>query len=104
MPFANRLDVDLQCPGNALLRAEGVNAQDNAGPFNKPAFRRGPRWDTWMRKTGGRDLCQRANVEAQRILSEHHPECVSKEQAQEIDHIANAAQQWFIENWQDDIH
>ena len=35
---------------------------------------------------------------------EHHPEYVSKEQAKEIDTIANAAQQWFIENWQDEIH
>ena len=61
-------------------------------------------WDTWMRKTGGKDMSQRANVEAQKILAEHRPEYVSKEQAQEIDKIANAAQQWFIENWQDDIH
>jgi hypothetical protein len=33
-----------------------------------------------------------------------HPEYVSKEQAKEIDDIAHAAQQWFIENWQDEIH
>ncbi len=61
-------------------------------------------WDTWMRKTGGKDMSQRANVEARRILAEHHPEYVSKEQTREIDNIANAAQQWFIENWQDEIH
>jgi len=61
-------------------------------------------WESWMGKTGGKDMCQRANAEAKRILTEHHPEYVSKEQAQEIDNIANEAQQWFIENWQDEIH
>jgi trimethylamine:corrinoid methyltransferase-like protein len=46
-----------------------------------------------MEKTGGKDMSQRANVEARRILAEHQPEYVSKEQAQEIDTIAHAAQQ-----------
>lgn len=60
-------------------------------------------WDSWMKKTGGKDMCQRANVEAKRILAEHHPEYVTKEQAKEIDKIAHEAQKWFIEHWQGDI-
>lgn len=60
-------------------------------------------WDSWMKKTGGKDMCQRANVEAKRILAEYHPEYVSKEQAKEIDKIAHAAQKWFIEHWQENI-
>ena len=58
-------------------------------------------WDAWIEKTGGKDMSQRANVEARKILAEHHPEYVTGEQAKEIDKIARAAQKWLIENWQE---
>ena len=54
-------------------------------------------WDAWMQQTGGKDMAQRAKKEARKILKEHHPEYVTKEQAKEIDRIAQAAQQYFVE-------
>lgn len=54
-------------------------------------------WDTWMQKTGGKDMAQRANEQARKILKEHYPEYVTEEQANEIDGIAKAAQQYFVE-------
>ncbi len=57
-------------------------------------------WDSWMTKTGGKDMQQRANQEARRILAEHYPQYVTEEQAREIDRIAREAQQWLIENWE----
>lgn len=54
-------------------------------------------WETWMQKTGGKDMAQRANEQARKILNEHHPEYVTEEQAKEIDRIAKAAQQYFVE-------
>jgi len=54
-------------------------------------------WDTWMQRTSGRDMAQRANEQARKILNEHHPEYVTEHQAKEIDRIAKAAQQYFVE-------
>ena len=54
-------------------------------------------WDTWMQKTGGKDMAQRANEQARKILKEHHPEYVTEQQAKEIDRIAKAAKQYFVE-------
>ncbi len=61
-------------------------------------------WDAWMDKTGGKDMKERANEEANRILAIHHPEYVTKEEAEEIDKIANSAQKWIQNNWIQDIH
>ncbi len=57
-------------------------------------------WDAWMAKTGGKDMRQRANDEARRILAEHHPRYVTEEQGREIDRIAEEAQNWLIKNWE----
>ena len=54
-------------------------------------------WDTWMQKTGGKDMAQRANEQARKILNEHHPEYVTEEQAKDIERIAKAAQKYFVE-------
>jgi len=53
--------------------------------------------DTWMQRTGGRDMAQRANEPARKILNEHHPAYVTEYQAKGIDRIAKAAQQYFVE-------
>ena len=42
-------------------------------------------------------MTQRANEQARKILDEHHPEYVTDKQAKEIDRIAKAAQQYFVE-------
>ncbi|MCX5636933.1 MAG: trimethylamine methyltransferase family protein [Planctomycetota bacterium] len=62
-------------------------------------------WTTWMERTGGKDMAQRANARAKKILAEHHPEYVTESQRKEIDKIAAAAQRWFIENWkEEEVH
>jgi len=48
-------------------------------------------WGTWMQKTSGKDMAQRADEQAGKILNEHHPEYVTQQQAKEIDRIAKAA-------------
>ena len=50
-----------------------------------------------MQQTGGKDMARRANEQARKILEEHHPEYVTQQQAKEIDKIAKAAQQYFVE-------
>ena len=62
-------------------------------------------WTTWMERTGGKDMAQRANVEARKILAEHNPEYVTEAEAKEIDKIAAAAQKWFVDNWkEEEVH
>lgn len=61
-------------------------------------------WNSWMQKTGGKDMYQRANEEARRILSEHHPSYVTDRQAMEIDRIAREAQAWLIEHCQQETY
>jgi trimethylamine--corrinoid protein Co-methyltransferase len=53
-------------------------------------------WNTWMERTGGKDMAQRANKLARDMLDAHHPQYVTVEEAQEIDRIAGAAQQYFV--------
>ena len=53
-------------------------------------------WQSWMDKTAGKDMAQRANERARRILAEHHPQYVTDEQAKEIDRIAAEAQAYFL--------
>ncbi len=59
-------------------------------------------WDAWMMRTGGKDMAERANAQARKILAEHHPEYVTEAEAKEIDKIAKAAQEWFVDNWKED--
>ncbi len=61
-------------------------------------------WDAWIAKTGGKDMQERANEEAKRILATHHPEYVTKQEAEEIDKIAHSAQTWIQKNWNQDVH
>jgi trimethylamine--corrinoid protein Co-methyltransferase len=49
----------------------------------------------WM-AAGGKDMRQRANERARHILATHHPRPLTSEQEQEIDRIAQAAQQWAV--------
>ena len=53
-------------------------------------------WGAWMDRTGGKDMAQRANEQARKILDEHHPEYVTETQAKEIDKIAKEAQEYFV--------
>jgi trimethylamine--corrinoid protein Co-methyltransferase len=45
-------------------------------------------WEQWQKSAGGKDMRQRANEIAQKILSEHHPRPLSPEQETEIDRMA----------------
>ncbi len=47
---------------------------------------------------------ERANEEAKRILATHHPEYVTKKEADEIDKIAHSAQTWIQKNWDQNVH
>ena len=48
-------------------------------------------WTPWM-ASGGKDMRQRANERARRILAEHHPKPLTDEQEREIERIALDAQ------------
>ncbi len=52
-------------------------------------------WETWQAK-GGKDMRQRANEEARRILASHHPQYVTEKQVQLLDRIAGDAQKRAI--------
>jgi trimethylamine--corrinoid protein Co-methyltransferase len=53
-------------------------------------------WEVWKQKTGGKDMAQRANEQAKKILQQDHPLYVTDQQAREIDSIAKEAQAFFI--------
>jgi len=55
------------------------------------------KWDSWM-EAGGRDMRQRANEMARKILKEHHPQHLPEDVAREVDKMAVAAQRRAIEN------
>lgn len=54
------------------------------------------KWDAWM-DDGGKDMRQRANEMARKILREHNPQHLPKDVAQEIDKMAEAMQKRAIE-------
>jgi trimethylamine--corrinoid protein Co-methyltransferase len=45
-------------------------------------------WDEWKNRYGGKDMRQRANELASRLLKDHHPQVVTPEQARELDRMA----------------
>jgi trimethylamine--corrinoid protein Co-methyltransferase len=49
-------------------------------------------WEQWQKATGGKDMRQRANDLARKLLDEHHPRPLSPEQEAEIDRMALAFQ------------
>ena len=53
-------------------------------------------WATWQARAGGKDMRERANERARRILEAHRPAYVTPEQAEEIDQIATEAQRYFL--------
>ena len=55
-------------------------------------------WNIWQQRTGGKNIAQRANEMAKKILSEHNPAYVTEKQANEINKIAQSAQKWFMKN------
>lgn len=55
------------------------------------------KWDNWM-SAGGKDLRQRANEQARKILTEYHPQFLPDDVALEIDRIAESAQRRAIES------
>lgn len=55
------------------------------------------KWDSWM-EDGGKDMRQRANEIARKILAEHHPQHLPEDVASEMDRMAEAAQEKAIQN------
>ena len=53
------------------------------------------KWDSWM-EDGGKDMRQRANAMARKILAEYHPQHLTEDVATEVDRIAKAAQKRAI--------
>jgi len=53
-------------------------------------------WTPWM-ASGRKDMRQRANERARRILAEHHPKPLTDDQEREIDRIAAEAQKKAVE-------
>jgi trimethylamine--corrinoid protein Co-methyltransferase len=49
-------------------------------------------WDEFQRELGGKDMRQRANEMARRILDEHHPFAVDEAQARELNRLAQDMQ------------
>ena len=50
-------------------------------------------WDEWQRRTGARDMRQRANQAARQILAEHHPQPLGPAQTAELDRMARTCQE-----------
>jgi trimethylamine--corrinoid protein Co-methyltransferase len=55
------------------------------------------KWDSWM-ESGGKDMRQRANEVARKILEEHHPQHLPEDVAAEIDKMALSAQKRAVED------
>jgi trimethylamine:corrinoid methyltransferase-like protein len=49
-------------------------------------------WEQWQQTTGGKDMRQRANARARKLLAEHTPRRLSPAQEAEIDRMARAFQ------------
>jgi len=49
-------------------------------------------WQQWQRTSGGKDMRQRANEHARKLLAEHNPHPLSPAQEAEIDRMAHAFQ------------
>jgi trimethylamine--corrinoid protein Co-methyltransferase len=50
-------------------------------------------WDEWQKRFEGKDMRQRANEAARRILAEHHPHPLTDEQEAELDRMSLAFQE-----------
>jgi trimethylamine---corrinoid protein Co-methyltransferase len=104
--FLQGIDTSRDAIGLDAFRESGHSSRFletiHAARYSRSDERWNPRltdrnnWETWMEKTGGKDIRARANDEARRILSVHKPTYVSEAQAREIDLIAREAQRWFI--------
>lgn len=58
-------------------------------------------WEEWQRQYGGKDMRQRANESARKILKNHFPQVLSPNQAAELDRMAQAMQQSAIRSSSD---
>jgi trimethylamine--corrinoid protein Co-methyltransferase len=54
------------------------------------------KWDSWM-EDGGKDMRQRANEMARKILAEYYPQHLTEDVTAEVDRMARAAQKRAIE-------
>jgi trimethylamine--corrinoid protein Co-methyltransferase len=59
----------------------------------QPALTARLAWDQWQKVYGGKDMRQRANATAHKILETHHPKPLTQAQEAELDHMALAFQQ-----------
>jgi len=78
-------------PGGQFLN-QAYTRQHYRGEQWQPELTNRLEWEQWQRTTGGKDMRQRANARARRILSEHFPRPLSPEQEVEIDKMAHAFQ------------
>ncbi len=63
----------------------------------QPALTTRMAWDVWQKKTGGKDMRQRANDRARKILTDHHPHPLSTDQENELGKMARAFQKRAID-------
>jgi trimethylamine--corrinoid protein Co-methyltransferase len=55
-------------------------------------------WDEWQRRHGGKDMRQRANEMARKILEQHNPQPLSPEQIMELDRLAKLYQRRAVDD------
>jgi len=58
----------------------------------RPKLTNREKWEPWMDR-GGKDMRDRAREQARKILDTYWPQYLSKEQVEEIQRIAQAAQE-----------
>jgi trimethylamine--corrinoid protein Co-methyltransferase len=104
--LAEGFEVTPETIGLDQLRAVGPGGNFLTQPYtvrNLRTFQWQPQvstrlvWDEWQATHAGRDMRQRANLEARRLLEEHHPALVTPEQAAEIERMAISFQKRAIE-------
>jgi len=84
------------------IKAVGPGGQFLMHPFTRANYQRHqwqPRltsrlaWDQWQKVYGGKDMRQRANEAARKILETHQPRPLAQAQEAELDRMARAFQQ-----------
>jgi trimethylamine--corrinoid protein Co-methyltransferase len=79
-------------PGGQFLN-QAYTLHNYRGEQWQPKLTARLEWEAWQKSTGGKDMRQRANDLARKLLSEHHPRPLTPEQEAEIDKMARAFQQ-----------
>lgn len=105
--LAEGFEVTPETIGLDQLRAIGPGGNFLTQPYtlkNMRRFQWQPQlatrvaWDEWQSAFGGKDMRQRANHLARRLLEEHRPGLVTPQQARELDRMAIAFQKRALEH------